>query len=670
MPAPQTPILTMVGSGCLSQSRGGGPYYPHTTVTPDPARRLDTPPATVPTDAEPCPAAPGVDWDAGALDVQASEGVLEELVQPIPPIRPDMMGQALYETFTRMPNLYAVAVVDRANRPVGVVNRFRFLESLSRPFGLDLYSGRSVESFMDRAPLIVEAHTPLDVVADLLADDGTKYIFDGFIVTRAGRYLGMGTGFGLMRRLTVRKQATLQHLANHDVLTDLPNRQLFSTRLDQALARSRASGRPAAVLHLDLDRFKGVNDGYGHGAGDLLLLGVAARLTESVRAQDTVARLGGDEFGIILVELNDATDAEHIAAKLMALCAEPHVLEGQEVNVSYSIGIATYPDDGHTGEALLRAADDALFHAKEVRNTWQSFCPEMRRSGDAVFGYSYVKKGIETGYLETFYQPIVDVRTGKIRSVEALARWRDPQNGLMSTPDLISFVEESGLIGALSNRVMRDAMQAVGAWRQRLAPGLGLAVNLSGVQFREAGLVATIRQILDDSGFPPELLELEITESTVMGLGKATFTALGQLKNMGIRLSVDDFGTGYSSLSRLQRLPVDALKVDRSFVQGIDDQGRGGEIASAIVMMAHSLGLSVTGEGVETQGQLAFLTAEGCDRVQGYLFSPALPAEDLERHLRLQTWAPRAGSPARHAASFPVESEGPIPFPMDRTRRA
>lgn len=640
---------------------------PHTTVTADPARLLESPPASVPPAAEPS-SAPSGDWPAGARDVSASEGSLEELVQPIPPIRPDVMGQVVYETFTRMPNLYAIAVVDLANRPVGVVNRFRFLESLSRPFGLDLYSGRPVESFMDQAPLIVEVHTPLDVVADLLADDGTKYIFDGFIVTRSGRYLGMGTGFGLMRRLTVRKQATLQHLANHDVLTDLPNRQLFSNRLDQALARSRASGRPAAVLHLDLDRFKGVNDGYGHGAGDLLLLGVAARLTESVRAQDTVARLGGDEFGIVLVELNDATDAEHVANKLLARCAEPHVLEGHEVNVSYSIGIATYPDDGHTGETLLRAADDALFHAKELRNTWQRFCPEMRRAGDSVFGYSYVKKGIDAGYLETFYQPIVDVRTGRIRSVEALARWRDPQNGLMSTPDLICFTEESGLIGALSIRIMQDSMRAVGAWRQRLAPGLGLAVNLSGVQFRESGLVSTIRQILEETGFPPELLELEITESTVMGLGAATFTSLAQLKNMGIRLSVDDFGTGYSSLSRLQRLPVDALKVDRSFVQGIDDQGRGGEIASAIVMMAHSLGLSVTGEGVETRGQLAFLTAEGCDRVQGYLFSPALPMDELERHLRQQTWAPRAGSPSRHA-SFPSESEGPIPFPVDRTRR-
>jgi diguanylate cyclase (GGDEF)-like protein len=579
----------------------------------------------------------------------AQDGSLADLAQPVPPLQPDVLGQTVYEMFMRVPNLYALAVVDRAGRPIGVLNRFRFLEALSRPFGRDLYVGRSVESFMERTPLVVDELTPLDVVADLLADDTTKYIFDGFLVTRSGRYLGIGTGFGLMRRLTERKQATLQHLAHHDVLTDLPNRQLFADRLDQAVARARVSGRSTAVLYVDLDRFKRVNDTYGHAIGDLLLLGVASRLSESVRAQDTVARLGGDEFGIVLVELSDPRDAEHIAAKLLKRCAEPHQLEGHEVNISFSIGIAAFPDDVHSGESLLRAADDALYHAKEVRNTWLRFSNEMRRATSSAFGFSAVQRGIEEGHLEAYFQPIIDVRSGRIRSVEALARWRDPVHGLMSTPDLIRFAEESGLIMALSGRIMRDAMRAVGAWQQRLAPGLSLAVNVSGVQFREGGLVPMIRQFLEETRFPPDLLELEITESTVMRLGAATFTALGQLKQMGIRLSVDDFGTGYSSLSRLQRLPVDALKIDRSFVQVIDDEGRGGEIATATVMMAHSLGLSVTAEGVETPAQLRVLSAEGCDRAQGYLFSPAVPAADLETMLAgpVGSSAAAASRPAR-----------------------
>jgi EAL domain-containing protein (putative c-di-GMP-specific phosphodiesterase class I) len=389
-----------------------------------------------------------------------------------------------------------------------------------------------------------------------------------------------------------------------------------------------------------------------------------------VRAQDTVARLGGDEFGIILVELNDARDAEQIAAKLLARCAESHELEGHEVNVSSSIGIAVFPDDGHSGEALLRAADDALYSAKEVRNTWQRFSKEMRRAGDTTFVFSSVKKGIDAGHLETYFQPLIDVRSGRIHGVEALARWRDPVHGLMSTPDLIRFAEESGLISALSNRIIVDAMRAVGAWGRDLVPGLSLAVNVSGVQFREGGLVAKLREFLADTGFPPESLELEITESTVMRLGAATFTALAQLKGMGVRLSVDDFGTGYSSLSRLQRLPVDALKVDRSFVVGIDEQGRGGEIATAIIMMAHSLGLSVTAEGVETPEQLNFLSAEGCDRAQGYLFSRAVPADELDRQLRLGAWGVQTARPATMpAAVAKAQPDGTLLFPVERSIR-
>jgi diguanylate cyclase (GGDEF)-like protein len=631
----------------------------------DPTQTLEVPPRSVPLAVAPSLPTQPTEWMRAAAPVPDMGGTLADLVQPVPPLRPEVTGQAVYETFARTPNLYAVAVVDKAGRPIGVLNRFRFLESLSRPFGMELYAGRPIESFMDRAPLVVDEHTPLDVVADLLADDSTKYIFDGFIVTRAGHYLGMGTGFGLMRRLTERKQATLLHLANHDVLTDLPNRQLFADRLDQALARSRQSGRPTAVLHLDLDRFKGVNDTYGLSTGDLLLLGVAARLTESVRAQDTVARLGGDEFGIILVELNDPRDAEAIAAKLLARCAECHVLEGHEVNVSSSIGIAIFPEDGHSPEGLLRAADDALYSAKEVRNTWQRFSNEMRRAPDAAFVFTSVKKGIDAGHLETYFQPLIDVRSGRIHAVEALARWRDPVHGLMSTPDLIRFAEESGLISALSSRIILDSMRAVAAWGRELVPGLSLAVNVSGVQFREGGLVEKLRECMEMTAFRPDLLELEITESTVMRLGAATFTALAQLKHMGIRLSVDDFGTGYSSLSRLQRLPVDALKIDRSFVSGIDEQGRGGEIATAIIMMAHSLGLSVTAEGVETPEQLTVLSTEGCDRAQGYLFSRPLPLDELDRQLRLGAWGARQAV----AAAVPARVDSTLRFPVERIRR-
>jgi diguanylate cyclase (GGDEF)-like protein len=575
-----------------------------------------------------------------AVSVDGHDGSLAGLIESVPPVRPGMLGQDLYDMFAGQSRLYATAVVDAGGRPVGVVNRFRFLEALSRPTGRERYTHRPLESFMEQAPLIVDEHTPLDVVADLLMDDATKYIFDGFIVTRAGRYLGMGTGFSLMRCLTERKQATLLHVANHDVLTDLPNRQLFAGRLDRAMAQSLESGRIVAVLALDLDRFKGVNDRYGHEIGDLLLLGIASRLNESVGTQDTVARLGGDEFAVILSGLSDARDAEAIAAKLIRRCTEPHCLEGHEVNVSYSIGIAVFPDDAQSAEALLRAADDAVCHAKDVRNTWQRYSPDLTRPGNAAaFSLSSVTRGLSEGHLEVFYQPIVDFRSGMIGGVEALARWRDPVHGLLSTPDLIEFAEETGLIVEIGERIMLEAMRTVSDWKRTLAPHLELAVNVSGVQFREGGLVAMLERCLAETGFPAESLELEITESTVMRMGSSTYSALSQLKHMGIQVSIDDFGTGYSSLSRLQRLPVDALKIDRSFVQTIDAKGQGGEIATAVIVMAHSLGLSVTAEGVETRLQFGFLASEGCDRAQGYLFSRPVPAEELEAQLQMQVTA-------------------------------
>lgn len=579
------------------------------------------------------------EWPASSLSgSRGGDGSLAELVEPVAPIRVDALGQDVNDIFTRQPRLYAMAVVDGRGFPVGVVNRFRFLEALSRPFGRELYTTRPVESFMEHAPLIVDEHTPLDVIADLLADEATNYIFDGFVVTRAGRYLGMGTGFSLMRRLTERKQATLQHLANHDVLTDLPNRQLFADRLDRALVQSMTSGRPAAVLHVDLDRFKSVNDRYGHPIGDSLLLGVASRLTDAVRAQDTVARLGGDEFAVILVELGGAADAEAVATKLIRCCDEPFQLEGHEVNVSCSIGIAVFPEDAQNADGLLRAADKAVHHAKDVRNTWQRYSPEMEHAGEsAMFAFSSVKRGLEDGQLEVFYQPIVDFRCGSIRGVEALARWRDPVHGLLSTSELIQFAEEAGLVGQIGRRVTREAMLRVKAWQRELAPDLSLSVNVSGMQFREGGLLAMLEASLAETGFSAKLLNLEITESTVMRLGASTHSALSQLKNMGIQLSIDDFGTGYSSLSRLQRLPVDVLKIDRSFVQTIDARGRGGEIAKAVIVMAHSLGLSVTAEGVETRPQFGFLASEGCDRGQGYLFSRAVPAAELEAQLGVGT---------------------------------
>ena len=563
---------------------------------------------------------------AGAL-----EETLAGLVTHIEPLGPGAPTRVAYEAFSANPSLYALAIVDDVGHPIGLINRFKFLETLSRPFGRDLLTHRSVAAVMDGAPLVVDERMPLEQLSDILVGDGTRYIFDGFIVTRNGTYLGIGTGYSLVRRLTERRQRALFHLAHHDPLTGLPNRQLFGDRLTQALAHAERNHRQLAVLYVDVDRFKAVNDSLGHASGDLLLKEIAERLRGATRAHDTVARLSGDEFALVITELGAAEHAEIVAGKLLHALREPHRLDGHEINVSCSIGIAIHPQDGATDTALMRAADEAVYHAKQFRNRSQRYSIEMGRTRPvALLTTSAVRRAIDLGQLEVHYQPQVSGGTRVLHGFEALVRWHEPNEGLKSTVDLIRAAEDAGLIGAVTDFVLGEAMRQMLGWqRAGLAADARLAVNVSGVEIRDGALVPTVQRHLLETGFPPASLELEITESTAMRSDSSTMAVLRELRQLGIRLSVDDFGTGYSSLGRLQRLPVDAVKIDRTFVHGIASaDGDGGAIAQAIIVMAHSLRLAVTAEGVETAEQAAFLEAHGCDRLQGYLVShPLTPAQ-------------------------------------------
>ena len=492
---------------------------------------------------------------------------------------------------------------------------------------------------MDPTPLIVDEQMPIEQLSDILVDDETKYIFDGFIVTRDGRYVGVGTGYTLIRHLTDRKQAELFHLAHHDPLTSLPNRQLFTDRLNQALTRAERHRLLVSVLFIDVDRFKSVNDSLGHAVGDLLLQRIGARLRAVVRADDTVARLSGDEFAIVLSDIRTAADAERVADKLVHALQEPHLLEQHEVNVSCSIGVAVFPVDALRHDELLRAADDAVYHAKQFRNTWQRYSSDMRRTGpDTRLAFSAVRRVLEEGRLEVYYQPQIRMRDRAVSGFEALVRWRDDDGMLLPTAELIRLAEDAGLIAEITDHVLGAAMQQMLEWQK--LPGmerLQLAVNVSGVEMRGDTLLRTLQRHLDGTGFPPALLELEITESTVMHSAPSTMSMLEELRRLGVRLSVDDFGTGYSSLSRLQRLPVDALKMDQSFIHEISDSGA---LVRGIVMMAHALNLVVVAEGVETARQLEFLEQSGCDYLQGYLFSRPLPAGQVPVYLHNATGQP------------------------------
>ncbi len=446
-------------------------------------------------------------------------------------------------------------------------------------------------------------------------------------------------------------EAKLTHLATHDALTGLPNRVLFNDRLAQELAHASRDDHTVAILFLDLDRFKHINDTLGHNIGDQLLQAVADRLKNCLRGEDTLARLGGDEFLLILPHLNNTEGAAIVAQNILQLLKQPFSTAGQELFISASIGIAFYPHDGSETSELVKNADTAMYVAKSMGGSnFQFSSQQMNAMTTARFEMeSMLRHALERDELLLHYQPQVDTRTKRIVGVEALLRWQHPQLGLVPPADFIPLAEETGLIIPISEWVLRNACTQCKAWQDE-GYDITVAVNLCARQFTHSDLLVLIREILEQTALEPQHLELELTESMVMQHGEETIAILHQLKELGLRLSLDDFGTGYSSLSYLRRFPIDTLKIDRSFVQDITDEADGGILASAIIAMAHGLKMNVIGEGVETAEQLAYLQAHRCDTIQGYYFSKPLPSEVMTALLRavptLQqqhgNWAPHA----------------------------
>jgi diguanylate cyclase len=431
----------------------------------------------------------------------------------------------------------------------------------------------------------------------------------------------------------------LQHVATHDALTGLPNRLLLADRLEQTIAHTERTGGSFAVLVVDLDRFKSINDSLGHEAGDRLLNEVARRLRSAVRRGDTLARTGGDEFVVLLDGISGPRDVETVIVNLLAVVGRPFELAAVEIQTSPSIGVSLYPHDGTDAQTLMKHADAAMYHAKKVgRNTFQFFAPEMNAfTRERLELECALRNAVLRNEFVVHYQPKVDFRSGRIVSVEALIRWEHPKRGLVPPAEFIPLAEETGLILPIGAWVLREACRQLRRWHEAGFGHLRLAVNFSAQQFREKNLLELVRGALAQANLEPRFLELELTETAVMQDPRHSAAILRALSDLGVRISVDDFGTGYSSLSYLQRFPLNKVKIDRSFVREIANSHGDLEIVRAIVSLAHSLRLAVIAEGVETSEQLGILGDVGCDQYQGYLCSPPLPADALAELVKRDT---------------------------------
>jgi diguanylate cyclase (GGDEF)-like protein/PAS domain S-box-containing protein len=425
----------------------------------------------------------------------------------------------------------------------------------------------------------------------------------------------------------------LQNNAYHDTLTGLPTRALLNERLAHQLNHSKRKKQVMALLLLDLNRFKLINDTLGYAAGDLLLQIVTTRLKSCVREVDAIFRLGDDEFAIILEDIAQPQDAARVAKRVLSICSLPFQLTEQEIYITISIGISLFPSDGEDVETILKNAEAAMQRAKELGiNNYQHYKPAMNvKAFEQLTLEHNLRKALRENEFIVYYQPLIDLLSGQLTGSEALVRWKHPELGMIQPGRFIPLAEETGLILPLGEYVLRSACEQTRTWQQKYCKSLSVSVNLSARQFQQQDLVLLVSKALEDSSLQPGQLELEITESLGMKNPELTLKTLNELKAMGIRISIDDFGTGYSSLSYLKKFPIDTIKIDRSFVSDIHHDSNDAAIVLAIIALAHSLGLKVIAEGVELKEQADYLKHHGCEKVQGFLYSQPLPAHEFEK---------------------------------------
>ena len=562
---------------------------------------------------------------------------VRSLLRSMPPALPDTCCEEVMGRFLTDSAIYALPVVDAEFRPVALVDRKGYIEFFTKPFSREIFGREGIHAFLNSGhyhasiPIIVEDYCSVEDAAQIVIASGIEHLVSGFMVTNQGRYIGVANGHDLLNLITQRKQAELYFLAHYDPLTGVPNRTLLNDRISQACLDADRKGNSVALLFIDVDHFKQINDSLGHRACDAVLRALVTRLKTAARKSDTVARIGGDEFIIMMEAVADPGNTNDVAQRLVESMLPPFELLGHSLIVTVSIGIAIYPGDDRDLSRLLAKADSAMYEAKaNGRNGFRMY-------SEASAGYNPARLSLESDLRQAIgrnemslaFQPQIDFASGRIKGVEALLRWQHPTRGAISPMEFIPVAEESGYIVQLGEWVMRRAFWQIGEWKAKGLPPIRVAINVSAVQFHQNNFTEVLADALTDFVVDPQLIELELTESVLMHNVEGVLTSLQRIKAMGVRLAIDDFGSGFSSLNYLRRFPIDRLKIDQSFVRDIEKTPANESITRSIIALAESLSLEVIAEGIEKESEKETLKKLGCMEGQGYHFARPLLADDV-----------------------------------------
>lgn len=561
---------------------------------------------------------------------------VRSLLRAMSPALPNTTCEEVMARFLADSAIYALPVVDAEFKPVAMVDRKNYIEFFTKPFSREIFGRDGIHAFLhsghyhSSTPIVVEDYCSVEDAAQIIITSSIEHLVTGFMVTSHGRYIGVANGHDLLNLITQRNQAELYYLAHYDPLTGVPNRTLLNDRISQACLDADRKASNVALLFIDVDRFKQINDSLGHRAGDAVLRALVGRLKTAARKTDTVARIGGDEFIILMEDVSDPIYANDVALRLVESMRPPFELLGHSLVVTVSIGIAIYPNDDRDLSRLLAKADSAMYEAKaNGRNGFRIYSEASAIFNPARLSLENdLRLAVEREELSLVYQPQVDFASGRIQGVEALLRWQHPVRGAISPLEFIPLAEESGYIIPLGEWVMRRAFAQLGEWKAKGLPAVRMAINISAVQFHQSNFADVLADAVADYGVDPCLVELELTESVLMHNVEAVLASLKRIKAMGFRLAIDDFGTGFSSLNYLRRFPIDRLKIDQSFVRDIENTPANESITRSIIALAESLSLEVVAEGIEKNCEQEILKRLGCVEGQGYFFArPLLPAD-------------------------------------------